>query len=151
MEAVKLDARRPALASEWGSMPPLRGPLGGLRLTDQVVSRVKRPPMGLAGALQQTIGALLGTVLALLGIPLFIVGLLWLGSKSLLWLPVFLLAWLAVSGFQPIWPGDGAPGGAGLLPECDLIFDTRIGRVVPIDVLPGELYLLEGDDRVMRR
>jgi hypothetical protein len=161
MEAVRLDAWRPAFASEWGPMQPESGPLGGLRLSEQVIRRVKQPPSGIAGAVQQTVGTLLGLALALLGIPLFVFGLVWLGSRSLLWLPVFLLAWLVgvvwllMRAMRP--SRASSPYGRAMVrladlaycPDCDVIFNTETGRVVPLDALSRELYVADsthGDD-----
>ncbi len=152
MEAVKLGANLPLMASEFGLVPAQRSSTGGRRIVDQVIGQLKRPPTGLWGVVQQVAGVVLGIAFAVVGIPLFIFGLFQLVSVNFLWLPIVLVLWLAGVVFvlaRAMRP-PSAPSAyrqalvrisdLSYCPDCDVIFETETGRVIPLDHLHDVLY-----------
>ena len=158
MQAVKRDATlRPSefswmMESQFGSRRPLRLPIGGRRVADRVIGQLRRPASGVRGMLPRVAGVLLGIATAFFGIPLFIMGLLWLTAKNVLLLPVFLAVWLAAVVLLLAW--GMRPRAArsryrramvrladlSYCSECDAVFETESGRVVPIDRQRDVLY-----------
>ena len=97
-------------------------------------------------------GVLLGIAAAFFGIPLFIMGLLVLTAKSVLYVPIFLAVWLAAVVLLLAWGmrPRAAPSryrratvrlaDLSYCSECESVFETESGRVVPIDRLHEFLY-----------
>ncbi len=152
MEAVKLGTNSPLMASEFGMMPAQRSSIGGRRIADHVIGQLKHPPSGVWSVVQQVVGAVLGIALALVGIPLFIFGLFRLISVNFLWLPVVLVLWLAgvVLLLARAMRPQVAPSAyrqalvriadLSYCLDCDVIFETETGRVIPLEQLRDALY-----------